>query len=262
MKVAVFTSVYNRYHIITEAIPKIYENSKSKNHMVHHFIGDNNSEKPVKDFLSKFALNSNVYLFKEKENLGKSGILRKMERAIDLMKYEIYVNIDSDVIPPKGWIDQICNVLNISKDFNFSILGPTYKVIPEYEPSKHYQSPQTSEITIGNFNIMHGGGLSGGCFFCFVREWRDLKGYSDLGKFSFGDDVDLVRKIRAKGKITGVVKEIEVYHFPAKKEDEKYMAWKNKNQNRLRTFLKQGLSVPQAAKIILAMEAEEKEKEK
>lgn len=252
MKIAIFTAVWNRCHILEEALPKIYANSRSKSYAVHHFVGDNGSTDGATDFLREYSRSlPDMRVFYECTNLGKSGILRKIEDEIDLDEYDVYVNCDQDIVPPRGWITKIIKVLRNLGGQGFGLLGPQYKPIKEYPASRHYQAPQNKILNVQHFQIHWGGGLCGGAFFCWVKDWRKIGGYSDLGTFSFGDDVDLCRKSRRVGLKTGVVQEITVLHLPPTKQDAAYMAWKNRQQDQLGALLREAeISVPEAAKLL------------
>jgi GT2 family glycosyltransferase len=109
MKIGIVICTHNRLHYLKKCLKSIKE-SHIPDNAVLFFVDDGSEDKKVKDAINKFCQNMNNSFAFYKVRTGVHDSLAMGFRAAIQNGCDVLINIDSDAIVSKNWIEVLINL--------------------------------------------------------------------------------------------------------------------------------------------------------
>ena len=214
-KINIYIPTYHRYKKTKASIEDIIQLSKNSIHDIQIYIGDNNSNEEMKEWLRKLKVN--VY-FSEK-NIGKSMIINYMHKNIARQDSDYVFSIDSDM--RKDNCDDIFDkmIVILETCANIGLVASNQSDLSQHWYGKTVTVKNNRGFNLGYTN--NGIGVSGGCICMRTKEWNIIGGYKENHAIYTGDDSILTYNVFRKLNKEAVVAHDYYLRHPKPADDEK-----------------------------------------
>lgn len=223
VKVNIFAPTYHRFEMTKRCLESVIPMVESSQFDTKLFICDNNSDSEMQSWL-KTLISDKVRVIISERNIGKAGIINKVYSSIG-RDFDFIISLDSDLV----FIDEGYNFIDemvIAKNNNpeFGILSTFQQNNDQHlwDGLPRVKNTNNHSIAFGKFNS-----IAGGCIILHSQLWAQLGGYSLHGGVYGFDDGLMMQSVHLSGKLTGVIKNVRLYH--PHDEDDDYRDWKRAN---------------------------------
>lgn len=221
--ITLMMATFNRLDLTKQMLDSL---EKSTNILYKFVIVDNASSDNTLSYLkNRFDNNLDVYIIENKENKGIAIARNQALKKADEINTNWYVTLDNDVSMPKGWLEEIIDILK---------KNPSYAAIGVNMENKKY--PIVSKNG-KEFQDKPEGNLGTACM-VFPKTTHQMLGFfnTEYGKYG-EEDADFGMRIRVTGLKLGYIKEMGIHFGEGEADKGEYREFKTKaHQDNLNKF--------------------------